>query len=457
MEMKNENEIKNENEKRKMKRRTDMGKKEFLEDIYEAYVYAYPAVIEELTRRSYLNSKRGGEERLKTNTLYHTAALADATFKNVVAPNIDTVYSQAWLDLKDGALVLHKPQLDRYVSIAILDAYTNCEHIVGTGGDGAEETDYLITGPDYKGEIPAQYKEIALPTNRNWLIIRTIIYGREDIEEVKRIQREITLSPFQNTTQEVLYPQYQEALEYKPIEKISSLSLKEFFGIFNELLKENVDAYAPENLKTWEKYGIKAGGIYEEKEEALEKELEEEIKKRFAHETAGGLKGDEKFPGWIYLDEAIGVYKDNYFLRANVARNGLGANPVTMCVYPSAYTDSNGNELDGKKKYKIHFEKGQLPPVEKDGFWSITLYDSKERYLVENEIGRYGINDRDALKANEDGSIDILVQKEKPKAEWIPNWLPSGEEAFNLILRIYLTKDEVITGEWKPPVIQEIS
>ena len=76
---------------------------------------------------------------------------------------------------------------------------------------------------------------------------------------------------------------------------------------------------------------------------------------------------------------------------------------------------------------------------------------------MENEISRYGINDRDALKANEDGSIDILVQKEKPKAEWIPNWLPSGEEAFNLILRIYLTKDEVITGEWKPPVIQEIS
>ena len=274
-----------------------MGKKEFFEDIYEAYVYAYPAVIEELTRRSYLNSKRGGEERLKTNTLYHTAALADATFKNVVAPNIDTVYSQAWIDLKDGALVLHKPHLDRYVSIAILDAYTNCEHIVGTGGDGAEETDYLIIGPDYKGEIPAQYKAISLPTNRNWLIIRTIIYGREDIEEVKRIQREITLSPFQNTMQEVLYPQYQEDLEYKPIEKISSLSLKEFFGIFNELLKENVDAYAPESLKTWEKYGIKAGGVYEEKEEAEEKELEEEIKKRFARETAGGLKGDEKFPG----------------------------------------------------------------------------------------------------------------------------------------------------------------
>ena len=127
-----------------------------------------------------------------------------------------------------------------------------------------------------------------------------------------------------------------------------------------------------------------------------------------------------------------------------------------MCVYPSIYVDGKGNPLEGRKRYQIHFEKGQLPPVREHGFWSITLYDSKERYLVENEIHRYGINDRDVLKENADGSIDILIQQERPKEEFVTNWLPSGTEAFNLVLRIYLTREEVITGQWKPPVVREI-
>lgn len=426
-----------------------------VQDIYEAYVYAYPAVIEELTKRAYLNPSKDGKRVFKTNTYYHNTALADASFKNVVAPNIDTVYSQAWLDLSEGALVLEKPELDRYVSITFLDAYTNCENYVGTGADGNQAQTYLITGPDFTGEVPKGYQQIALPTNNNWSIVRTIIYGKDDIEAVKKVQEKIKLKPYGDAKQEEIYSSYHPELDYKPVVKIESLSLEEYFGIFNELLKGNTDKYAPlEKLEQWKEYGIGVGETFTKEEEV--RETEKEVKEKFRKATGKGLTESSKYNGWSYPDSAIGIYKTDYLLRANVARNGLGANPVTMCVYPGTYTDSKGNPLDGTKRYQLHFEKGQLPPVNEYGFWSITLYDSRERYLVDNEIDRYGINDRDVLKENEDGSIDIYVQQNKPEKEQVSNWLPAPGEPFNLILRIYLAKEEVFSGAWQPPVIREI-
>lgn len=429
--------------------------KKIFNDIYDAYVYAYPAVILELTRRTSLNPSKDGKKVLKTNTLSHTSALADASFKNVVAPNIDTVYSQAWLDLSEGALIFEKPELNRYVSIAFLDAYTNCENIIGTGGDGNQKETYLITGPDFTGEVPAGYTQLALPTNKNWVIVRTIINGKDDVEAVKEIQNKLQFKVFGNAKQEVIYPSYQPDFAFKPIEKITNISLEEFFAIFNKLLIGNPDKYAPKDkLNQWKSYGIGQGETFNIGKDV--RQVEAQVKQKFLEETSNGLAEGSKTNAWSYPNESIGIFKTNYLLRANVAKNGLGANPITMCVYPSTYVDSKGQPLDGRKRYQIHFEKGQLPPVYEHGFWSITLYDSKERYLVENEIHRYGINDRDTLKENEDGSIDILVQQERPEEILVSNWLPSGNEPFNLILRIYLAKETVFSGEWKPPVIQEI-
>lgn len=433
----------------------NMNKEKVFQDIYDAYVYAYPAVILELTKQTFLNASKN-EKPQKTNTYYHHTALADATFKNVVAPNIDTVYSQAFLDLREGALLLEKPQLDRYVSITFLDAYTNCENYIGTGADGNQAKNYLITGPDFQGEVPEGYEQIALPTNYAWSIIRTIIYGKDDIEKVKKIQEKLQLKTYEGAKQEPLSQQYQPELDYKPIEKITKLSLEEFFAIFNGLLAANPDKYAPrEKLKEWEKYGIGAGKTFTDDKEIRAVALP--VKEAFLKATQRGQDYGVQRSGWSYSDFDIGVYKTNYLLRANVARNGLGANPINMCIYGAAYLDNQGAVLKGDKKYRIHFEKGQLPPVNEYGFWSLTLYDSKERYLVENEIHRYGINDRDELKKNEDGSIDILVQQKRPDEELVSNWLPTGEEEFNLVLRIYMTKEAVISGEWKPPVIQEIT
>jgi hypothetical protein len=433
----------------------DKDRENIVQNIYEAYVYAYSAVMEELTKRVFLNPEKDGKKVFKTNTYYHHAALADASFQQVVAPNIDTVYSQAWIDLSEGALILEKPELDRYVTITFLDAYTNCENYVGTGADGQQAETYLITGPDFVGEVPEEYRRIELPTNNVWSAVRTIIYGKDDLEAVKEIQNKIQLKPYGNAKQEVLYPSYQPELDFKPIIKIEELSLEEYFGIFNQLLEKNKDKYAPtEKLEQWKTYGI-GEGLDFTKEKSI-RALEKEVKEKFRQATKPETRKSSKNNGWVYPDFGIGVYKTDYLLRANVARNGLGGNPASMSVYPGTYRDSDGNPLDGRKRYLLHFEKGQLPPVNEYGFWSITLYDNRERYLTDNEIDRYGFNDRDVLKENEDGSIDIYIQQERPEKEKESNWLPSPKEPFNLILRIYLAKEEVISEKWKPPVISEI-
>lgn len=412
------------------------------EILYKAYEAAYAPVFLELTRR--LQIGNGG----KVNELVHSHVLADHTFKSVVAPNIDTVYSTVWVDLSEGPYVIHKPKLDRYVSFALLDAYTNAETIVGTGADGNEEADYLVTGPDYEGEIPSGYRHLQLSTYQAWGIIRTIIYSPEDIENVLKIQEQITYKPFEGT--KPVAPEVFPNEVYKPIAKIGSLSLEEFFNIYNYVLIKNKDKYGNEaDQKEWEKLGIGAGLKFDAS--GFSQEILN-IPADYAKGFSSSGFGIDEINGWSYPDDALGLYKDNFKFRSSVAYFGLGANPVKMSTYPSTHVDNNGDQLDGKNNYKIHFE--SFPTVEQDGFWSITLYDNYERYLVENEIGRYGITDRDALVKNEDGSVDIYIQKERPSEDLVSNWLPSYDGEFNLIFRIYLPGKEVIERSWIIPAVE---
>jgi hypothetical protein len=152
------------------------------------------------------------------------------------------------------------------------------------------------------------------------------------------------------------------------------------------------------------------------------------------------------------MGEPIAEFGEEYAYRAMVSIMGLGANPVYVAVYPRTNIDSDGDRLTGTNKYILHFEKDQLPPVTGNGFWSVTAYTSKDNFLIDNEIDRYCINDRSEVKFNQDGSLDIYVQAEKPLGNE-SNWLPVTEEDFHLFLRVYLPDESVVTGQWKAPLI----
>lgn len=102
----------------------------------DAYVYSCPLALMSATQKAATNTVEPTERKAPTNQLHHAQRLAGSNFKEVVTPNADTLYSQAFIDLKDGPLVFVKPASDRYCSAQFLDAWTNCVGIAGSGGPG---------------------------------------------------------------------------------------------------------------------------------------------------------------------------------------------------------------------------------------------------------------------------------------------------------------------------------
>jgi hypothetical protein len=156
--------------------------------------------------------------------------------------------------------------------------------------------------------------------------------------------------------------------------------------------------------------------------------------------------------GWR-LELDLGRYGTDYERRATVALIGLGANVAEDAVYPMTDTDASGQPLSGEHRYVIRFPSGGLPPVK--AFWSVTLYD-EHHYLAANALGRYALGDRDALRTEPDGSLELLIQRDDPGPDRRANWLPAQAGAFNLIMRLYQPKPPVLDGSWQPPPVVRV-
>ena len=153
--------------------------------------------------------------------------------------------------------------------------------------------------------------------------------------------------------------------------------------------------------------------------------------------------------GWtIFI--GMGAYGDQFLKRAFVAYMGLGANIDEDATCPRTFTDEQGNQLNGKYNYVLHFDKDQLPPVE--AFWSVTMYDS-DFYLVQNDINRYAIADyTPGLEYNE---LDIYIQYTQP-INHKSNWLPAPKDDFNLVLRMYQPSAKVLNGTYEVPGVKRV-
>jgi hypothetical protein len=148
--------------------------------------------------------------------------------------------------------------------------------------------------------------------------------------------------------------------------------------------------------------------------------------------------------------DTIGVYGNYYLKRALVAQYGLGANLPEDAVYPANLTDHGGLPLDGASKYTLHFDKGETPPA--NAFWSVTLYDSAG-FAVPNALNRLTLSSWMPLKYNPDGSLDLYFQNENPGSDKESNWLPAPKGPFNVLMRIYSPRSEVLIGKWNPPPV----
>lgn len=419
-----------------------------------AYTFAYPLVLMEYTRRNTVESNR----------FANLPAFPDATFHAVIRPNADTLYSSAWLDLSKEPLILHVPDThDRYYLMQFMDAWTETFSIPGKRTTGTAEGWFAIVGPDWKegrrGSLPERAQRIDSPTNMVWLLGRTQTNGVSDYAAVHAIQRGYILMPLS------LYPDGPRTAapvtqrrpvpaSVTPPTQVERLTPTEFFNTFAELLVKNPPHKGDEPLMAeLARIGIEPGKPF--RLESLGPEgakAVEEGAQRAAKQLAGaeGAVGRAGKTGWSGGGGKVGRYGTAYMARAIVARIGLGANPPEDAVYMHCAQDAEQHPLEGANRYRIHFEKGQTPPVR--AFWSVTMY-SEDGYFIPNPINRFAIGDRDPLKFNADGSLDLYIQHEAPGGAKDSNWLPSPAAKFNLSLRMYWPKDEVLGGKWIPPAV----
>jgi hypothetical protein len=425
-----------------------------------AYAYGLPLVLMDITKRQFTDPSMG-ENYAPVNHFKHLNSFPDASFRNVVRPNADTYYSTAMLDLTSEPVVLSIPNTrGRYHLFPMLDAYTNVFASPGTRTTGNEGGQYLISGPGWNGTVPAGMNQISAPTNLVWMIGRTQVNSKEDGNKtVVPLQKQFTLSPLSAAGAQVPMPEVKAdptVPKGDPNSVVKGLSTTEFFNYMNSLLALYPPPAADSTvLKSFALLNIGPGMTFSK--DALSQPLQmksESLSADFFVALEEGMSsGKQLINGWSPGAKVIGTYGTDYISRAAVSYFGLGANLREDAVYISCDVDADGAPLNGANEYVLQFEKGQSPPV--NAFWSMTMYDP-QGYFIENPINRYAIGDRSRLQMNADGSYDIYIQTKNPGNSRESNWLPAPSGAFNLLLRLYWPKEEVLNGSWTSPGVKKL-
>ena len=435
----------------------------------EAYIYAYPLVTMEMTRRVMTNVAAPEGTRAPMGQLVRMREYPNAKFRDVTAPNADTLYTTTWLDVSKEPWIVSLPDMKgRYFLLPMLDGWTNVFQVPGKRTTGTGAQTYAITGPGWKGTLPKGVTEYKSPTGIVWILGRIYCTGTpEDYKAVHALQDQVSVVPLSayGKPHKPAAGKVDASVDMKTAvrEQVNALDGAAYFKLFAELMKTNPPAAedAP-MVARMAKIGLVPGqGFDASKLDAeVAKGIAEAPKpaqdKIMRHLKEGLLTKDFRLEnGWLFSTN-MGVYGTNYLQRALVTAIGLGANRPEDAVYPTSDGPDLVKKYDGAKKYVMRFEKGKLPPV--NGFWSLTMYDA-QYFFVDNPLNRYTLSQRNALKANADGSVDLYIQHESPGKDKESNWLPAPAGDFILMMRLYWPKEtppSLIDGSWKIPEAREV-
>ena len=439
--------------------------KEALAAGVEAVAYGFPLVIMDATRRKLTNVATPGAWSAPMNQFANVPQYPDASFKDVVRANVDTLYSVASIDVSKEPMVLSVPDTHgRYYMMPMVDAWTNIFASPGKRTTGTKAGNFAITGPGWSGALPKGVQELKSPTSMVWLIGRTQTNGPKDYAAVHAIQKQYKLVPLSAFGKPYTAPpgQVDPTLDMKkaPIEAVAAMGTTVYFNVMAALLKDNpppaVDAPVLEKLA---KIGIVPGEKFDPSklDPAVARGLDNALPEALAKLTAASKESGAPVNGWRVTPMTLGNFGTDYGLRAVVALVGLGANLPADAVYPSAFVDADGQPLDGANRYVLHFDKGQEPPVQ--AFWSVTMYNP-DSFFVANSVNRYALSSWMPFKRNADGSLDLYIQKDSPGKDKEVNWLPAPAGGFNVTMRMYWPSDRapsIIDGTWKPPGVKKVS
>lgn len=428
----------------------------------EAYIYGYPLVTMEITRRVMTNVAAPQGTHAPVGQFLLMRKYPDASFKDVTAPNADTLYSTAWLDLAKEPYVLSLPDMDgRYFLMPMLSGWTDVFEVPGKRTTGTKSQTFAITGPNWKGKLPEGIKELKAPTNMVWILGRTYCTGTpEDYKACHTIMDKYDLRPLSAYGKAYSPPagKVDPSVDAKtPVrEQLHQMDAVAYFSLLAKLLKDNPPAKADAPmLEKLAKIGIVPGKDFDSAK--LPATAAKSIPKAAQGKIMGHYaQAGSDLNGWIFTTKA-GVYGTDYLQRALITAIGLGANRPQDAVYPTSTVDVDGKPYDGANKYVVHFAKGDTPPA--DAFWSITMYDG-DYFFVDNPLNKYTVSPRNDLQYNADGSLDLYIQNESPGKDKEANWLPAPKGKFILMMRLYWPKEaapSIIDGSWKPAGVTKVN
>ncbi|RVJ84185.1 DUF1254 domain-containing protein [Sinorhizobium medicae] len=435
----------------------------------EGLIYGLPLVMNYAVMQEFAVDRNSGQFKApfnEINNMHHVATPADTA---IITPNSDTPYSFVWLDLRAEPMVLSVPAIDkdRYYSIQLIDGNTYNFGYIGTRATGTEPGDYLVVGPDWKGETPAGIKKVFRSTTPfTFTAIRTQLFNRDDMPRVEKIQAGYTAQPLSAFLKQPA-PPASPKIDFLPA---TTAGIKDnFFQYLDASLQFVPETSRDKAIRArLAKIGIGPGKTFEFEDLSLEHKDAIRVAMKQGNDKVDKwlTNGNKNINGWnigsFFGDEAF--FNGDWTMRAGAAKGGLYGNDAVEAMYPYTRTDTTGEPLDGSKhKYTITFAPGQLPPV--NAFWSVTMYDGKSQFLVKNPIDRYLINSPmlPGMKRAPDGSLTLYIQKDSPGADKEANWLPAPDGTIYLVMRLYWPKPMPPSilpageGTWQPPGVKRVS
>lgn len=428
----------------------------------EAYLYGFPVVEMYKTLYTQAIDKKSPNFKAPFNRIGNTAKAFTAKDTAFVTPNADTPYSFVWMDLRAEPVVLTLPKIDenRYYSVQLIDAYTQNFAYLGTRSTGNNGGHFMIAGPNWQGQQPVEMDRLLRSeTNIAYALYRTQLFDEKDLAKVKQIQQGYkveTLSHYVKQKPPAAAPKVKWP---KPAPTMSDTP--DLFRYLNFML-----SFAPAQdaekdlLARFKTIGIEAGKPFKltslsaEQRQALEDGISD-AKAEFAQ-----FKKDKVDTHQVTSGDFFGTrdhLNGNYLYRYAGANMGIFGNSAEEANYIGYFVDNKGQPVDASKHdYTLHFDKGALPPA--DAFWSLTMYNGKNKLLVANPLNRYLINSRmlPDLKLDADGGLTLYVQHKAPAKDLQNNWLPAPDGPFYGVLRLYLPKPEVTNGQWKMPLLTPV-
>jgi len=433
----------------------------------EGFVFGLPIVMYYTSAYELFVDTASSQYKAPIGTLFNEARVFTPKDTAVITPNSDTPYSLMEIDLRSEPTVVSVPAVPkpRYYSVQLTDANTFNYGYIGSRTTGPGPGDYMIVGPDWKGDTPPHIKQVFHSTTPlSALIFRTQLFNAADMPNVVKIQAGYKVQPLSAYLKQPA-PVAAPAINFRKAN--AELAKAEFFDLLDYALQYVPPSPDEAGIRAkLASIGIGPGKTFEMKDLSSEhkaavllgmKAGDDQVDKFIA---SGGAVINGWNVGSFFGDRAF--YNGDWLMRAAAAKGGIFGNSAIEAMYPLTRATASGETLDGSKhNYTLTFAKGSLPPV--NAFWSVTMYDGKTQFLIENPINRYLINSPmlPGMKTNADGSLTLYIQKDSPGAAKESNWLPGPNGPIYLVMRLYWpteTPPSILPagkGTWQPPGILE--